>query len=77
MNFKFLQFLKSIYYIKKKIINNIYYYRKEDKNMKFTKGLMWGSIITAGMMMIASEGVDNSKKKIIKKGKHWMRKIGM
>lgn len=45
--------------------------------MKFTKGLMWGSIITAGMMMIVSEGVDNSKKKIMKKGKHLMKKIGM
>ena len=45
--------------------------------MKFTKGLMWGSIITAGMMMIASEGVYNSKKKIMKKGKHLMKKIGM
>ena len=45
--------------------------------MKFTKGLMWGSLITAGMMMIASEGVDNSKRKIMKKGKQWMKKIGI
>lgn len=45
--------------------------------MRFTKGLMWGSLITAGMMMIASEGVDDSKKKIMKKGKQLMKKMGM
>ena len=45
--------------------------------MKFTKGLMWGSLITARMMMIVSEGVDNSKKKIMKKGKQLIKKIGM
>lgn len=45
--------------------------------MKFTKGLMLGSIITAGAMMMYSEGVDNSKKKMVKKGKQFMKKIGM
>ena len=38
--------------------------------MRFTKGLMLGTAITA-------DGVENSKKKIKKKGKHFMRKIGM
>jgi len=45
--------------------------------MKFTRGLMLGSILTAGAMMIYSEGVDNSKKKIVKKGKQLMRRMGM
>ena len=45
--------------------------------MRFTKGLMLGTAITAGMMMLYSEGVENSKKKMIKKGKHFMRKMGM
>ena len=60
-----------------KIINNIKEYRKDGKNMRFTKGLMLGSAITAGMMMIYSEGMDSSKKKIMKKGKQFMKKIGM
>lgn len=45
--------------------------------MKFTKGMMIGSIITAGTMMLYSEGIDNGKKKLIKKGKQLMRKMGM
>lgn len=45
--------------------------------MRFTKGLMLGTAITAGIMMFYADGVENSKKKIKKKGKHFMRKIGM
>ena len=45
--------------------------------MRFTKGLMLGTILTAGAMMLYSEGVDNSKKKMVKKGKQFMRKMGM
>lgn len=45
--------------------------------MKFTKGLMLGSLITAGAMLVYSEGVDNNKKKMIKKGKQFMKKLGM
>lgn len=45
--------------------------------MKFTKGLMVGSLITAGAMMIYSEGIDTNKKKMVKKSKQFMRKIGM
>ena len=45
--------------------------------MKFLNGVMIGSIITAGAMMIYSENVDNGKKKMIKKGKQFARKIGL
>ncbi len=45
--------------------------------MKFSKGLMIGSILTASAMMIYSEGIDANKKKIIKKGKQLMRRMGM
>ena len=45
--------------------------------MKFTKGLMIGSLLTAGAMMMYSEGIDNNKKKMVKKGKQFMRKMGM
>ena len=45
--------------------------------MRFTKGLMLGALFTAGAMMMYSEGIDNSKKKMVKKGKQFMKKIGM
>lgn len=45
--------------------------------MKFTKGLMLGSIITASAMMLYSEGIDTSKRKMVKKGKQFMKKMGM
>lgn len=43
--------------------------------MNFMKGVMLGTIITAGTMMMYSEGVDNSKKVIMKKGKQIARKM--
>lgn len=45
--------------------------------MKFVKGIMFGSLITAGAMMMYSETVDTSKRKMIKKGKQFVRKMGM
>ena len=45
--------------------------------MKFIKGMMIGSMITAGAMMMYSDGVNNNKKKMIKKGKQFARKMGM
>lgn len=43
--------------------------------MNFMKGVMIGSIITAGTMMMYSEGIDNSKKIIMKKGKQFAKKM--
>ena len=43
--------------------------------MKFMKGVLIGTLITAGTMMMYSEGIDNSKKKMIKKGKQFARKM--
>lgn len=43
--------------------------------MKFMKGVLLGTLLTAGTMMMYSEGVDNSKKKMIKKGKQFARKM--
>lgn len=45
--------------------------------MKFFNGIMIGSLITAGAMMVYSESVDNSKKRLVKKGKQFARKIGL
>ena len=43
--------------------------------MSFVKGVMIGSLITAGTMMMYSEGLDENKKKMMKKGKQIVRKI--
>ena len=43
--------------------------------MKFAKGVAIGALITAGAMMMYSEGIDNSKKKILRKGKQIIRKM--
>ena len=45
--------------------------------MKFVKGVMIGTIITAGAMILYSETVDDEKKKMVKKGKQFARKIGL
>ena len=43
--------------------------------MNFMKGVFIGSLITAGTMMMYSEGLDESKKKMMKKGKLIARKM--
>lgn len=43
--------------------------------MNFIKGMMFGTILTASTMMMYSEGIDNSKKKILKKGRQIVRKV--
>lgn len=45
--------------------------------MSFVKGVVIGSLITAGTMMMYSEGIDDNKKKIMKKGKQIVRKMKM
>lgn len=43
--------------------------------MKFTKGIIIGSMITAGIMMMYTDNMDT--KKMMKKGKQVMRKMGI
>jgi hypothetical protein len=45
--------------------------------MKFVKGVMLGSLITAGTMMMYSEELDENKRKMMKKGKQLAKKIKM
>lgn len=45
--------------------------------MRFVKGVMLGTIITASAMMLYSENVDEGKKKMVKKSKQFARKIGL
>ena len=43
--------------------------------MKFTKGIIIGSVITAGIMLMYAD--DMNIKKMMKKGKQMMRKMGI
>ena len=43
--------------------------------MKFTKGIILGSVITAGIMMMYAEDMDT--KKMMKKGKQMMKRMGI
>lgn len=45
--------------------------------MKFTKGLIIGSLITAGVLMMCSEDSSVNTKKMTKKGKQFARKMGI
>lgn len=44
--------------------------------MKFTKGLIVGSMLTAGIMMMYADGNMNTKK-WMKKGKQMAKKMGI
>lgn len=47
--------------------------------MKFTKGLILGGLVTAGILMMYSESdmMTKNKKKMIKKGKQFAKKMGI
>ena len=44
--------------------------------MKFAKGIIIGSMITVGVMMMYKDNEMNTKK-MMKKGKQFMRKMGI
>lgn len=43
--------------------------------MKFTKGIILGSVITAGIIMMYAENMDT--KKMMKRGKQLVKKMGI
>lgn len=45
--------------------------------MKFTKGLLIGGLVTAGILMMCSDDCMKSPKKMTKKGKQFARKMGL
>lgn len=45
--------------------------------MKFVKGLVMGSLITAGAMMMYSDGMEDSRKKVVKTGRKLAKKVGI
>ena len=45
--------------------------------MRFVKGILLGSLLTAGTMMMYSDTLHENKKRMIRKGKHFVRKVKM
>jgi len=45
--------------------------------MKFMKGIIWGGIISAGLLMMCSDSEMMDKKYMMKKGKKWAKKMGI
>lgn len=43
--------------------------------MKFMRGVLFGTIVTAGAMMMCSEEVDCSKKRMMKKGMQFAKRM--
>lgn len=46
-------------------------------NMKFVKGMLMGTILSAGVVMLYKENTGMNKKKMIKKGKQFVKKMGI
>ena len=45
--------------------------------MKFIKGAMIGGIVATGIYMMYSENEQNIRKKMMKKSKYFMKKVGI
>lgn len=45
--------------------------------MKFVKGMLIGSIVSASIVLAYTETMGQDKKKMMKKGKQMMKKIGI
>ena len=46
-------------------------------NMKFIKGMIMGTVVSAGAMLAYKEMSGKSKKQMIKKGKQFAKKMGI
>lgn len=47
------------------------------KKLKFVKGVMIGGLITTGLIMMYTESDMMNKKKLMKKGKQFAKKMGI
>ena len=46
-------------------------------NMKFVKGMLIGGLISAGVAMMCTESMQPNKRKMMKMGKQFVRKMGI
>ena len=45
--------------------------------MKFVKGMLGGGLLSAGVAMIYDGTMEQNKKKVMKKGKQFAKKLGI
>lgn len=45
--------------------------------MKFVKGMLVGTLVSAGIVMMCTESMSGGRNKMIKKGKQFARKMGI
>ena len=45
--------------------------------MKFVKGMVMGTMISAGLIMMYNENIGVNKRRIMKKGKQFVKKMGI
>ena len=45
--------------------------------MKFFKGMLMGTLVSTGIMMMYTDNMNKGKKKIMKKGKQMAKKMGI
>ena len=45
--------------------------------MKFLKGVMIGGLVATGMIMMYSENESKAKKRMVKKGRQFVKKMGI
>ena len=45
--------------------------------MKFMKGMLIGGIVTAGIAMMYAETMDQNKRKMMRKGKQFAKRMGI
>lgn len=45
--------------------------------MKFMKGMLIGGIVTAGIAMMYAETMDHNKRKMMRKGKQFAKRMGI
>ena len=72
----FIPYLNCIKNIIKQIIKIVSKIRGGMK-MKFVKGVMLGTIVTAGVAMMYMDSNQNLKKRVKKEGKKILKNIGM
>lgn len=46
-------------------------------NMKFVKGMIVGGLISAGVAMMCSDAMQPNKKKMVRMGKQFAKKMGI
>lgn len=45
--------------------------------MKFMKGMLIGGLVTAGIAMMYAETMDQNKRRMMKKGKQFAKRMGI